>query len=776
MIKNVSKKYEYLFAALSMIFGLYLAASFLSFSPRDDSFYSVSFPEVAITKNLGGALGSELAAHGIFQLGLVAPLVPLFFMGMSMILAKDLRRVKAIFLFCLYFLTTCMLLMYFVSLLNIPLQIDGVSFMPGGWLGRSLNHSLEKTFGKSLFLAVGLGAMLPAIFPYLNRYFLWFRDRCREKIGEVLRAMRHKKGDLRLTEAPLIGNTSLPIEDWESSVPKGFPIKEASESSVASIEFSSQSEEVLSHSDFSESADFKFEGKDSTPIIHGDEGGDISGPVNIVDRLYKFPDLDVFKRHVSSQAQGITPHELKRMDELLIKTLGDFGIKAEVIGHQTGPVVTVYEVRPEAGVKQARLLGLADDLALSLKADSLLIQPIPEKSALGIQVPNQTRQDVLMGELLEHPTFSRLTSTLSFVIGKSISGQPVYADLGGMPHLLVAGSTGSGKSVGINTLITSLLTRSSPKDVRMILVDPKMLELSVYEGIPHLLMPVITQPEKATSALRWAVHEMERRYRVMQQMQVRNIAAFNQAWLDAKEETRSLIKAQLKDDEIDTLPYIVLVIDELADLMMTAPKEIESIIQRLAQKARASGIHMVLATQRPSVDIITGVIKANLPSRIAFQVVSKHDSRTILDQMGAEKLLGKGDLLLQRPGLNKLERIQGAYVSDSEVVNFVKSIKDRNQAKYDQNLIEWVEREASQDSTADKNGDDFGEDLMWDGALEIAKSQGQISASFLQRQLKIGYNRAARIVEQMEKMGLVGKADGSKPRKWLGQTGQPGLF
>jgi S-DNA-T family DNA segregation ATPase FtsK/SpoIIIE len=269
---------------------------------------------------------------------------------------------------------------------------------------------------------------------------------------------------------------------------------------------------------------------------------------------------------------------------------------------------------------------------------------------------------------------------------------------------------------------------------------------------------------------------MERRYKVMQQMQVRNIAAFNQAWIEAKEETRNLVKAQVKDDEIDTLPYIVLVIDELADLMMTAPKEIESIIQRLAQKARASGIHMVLATQRPSVDIITGVIKANLPSRIAFQVVSKHDSRTILDQMGAEKLLGKGDLLLQRPGLNKLERIQGAYVSDSEVVNFVKSIKDRNQAQYDQNLIEWVDREASQDPSGDKNVDDFGEDLMWDGALEIAKGQGQISASFLQRQLKIGYNRAARIVEQMEKMGLVGKAEGSKPRKWLGQSSQQGLF
>ncbi len=776
MTKNVSKKYEYILASLSMIFGLYLAASFLSFSPRDDSFYSVSFPGVAITNNLGGAVGSELAAHGIFQLGIVSTVIPLFFMGLSMILAKDLSKVKAIFLFCLYVFISSMLLIYLVDLFKIPFQIEGVVFMPGGWLGRSLNLSLEKTFGKYLFLAIGLGAMLPAIFPYLNRYFLWFRDRCHEKTKDILLALRHRKADLRLPEAAVIGNIPSPSDSWDSSDANVSFISKSSESGTSSLDVLRELEEGQSQHDVSDSTDFRFEGKDSTPIIHGDEGGETGGHVNIVDRLYKFPDLDVFKRHVSSHTQGITPQELKRMDELLIKTLGDFGIKAEVIGHQTGPVVTVYEVRPEAGVKQARLLGLADDLALSLKADSLLIQPIPDKSALGIQVPNQTRQDVLMGELLEHPTFSRLSSTLSFVIGKSISGQPVYADLGGMPHLLVAGSTGSGKSVGINTLITSLLTRSSPKDVRMILVDPKMLELSVYEGIPHLLMPVITQPEKATSALRWAVHEMERRYKVMQQMQVRNIAAFNQAWLDAKEETRSLIKAQLKDDEIDTLPYIVLVIDELADLMMTAPKEIESIIQRLAQKARASGIHMVLATQRPSVDIITGVIKANLPSRIAFQVVSKHDSRTILDQMGAEKLLGKGDLLLQRPGLNKLERIQGAYVSDSEVVNFVKSIKDRNQAIYDQNLIDWVEREASQDSGADKNSDDFGEDLMWDGALEIAKSQGQISASFLQRQLKIGYNRAARIVEQMEKMGLVGKADGSKPRKWLGQTGQPGLF
>lgn len=746
MQTKFSKKYHYVASSFAMGLGALFTISLLSFSPKDDSFYSVSFPTQKAVTNLGGAVGAELAAHGIFQLGLAVSVLPILLMISGVIVIRSSQKGKDFLKLAIGSFLAIMALLYLLETWSVPFRVQGFDLFPGGWVGHSIKTSSDQAFGKAILWILAFSALFPI---FLIR---------QEKISEIFKVIK-----ALVWPAKRLSRPALPIPQKQKEVEESFePILEGEHQQVLALQSLSAEGETRVPDKVSGAL---------IPVVFG-EVKDSDHTTLIPDQTYRFPSLEMFKRVNSNQLQGITPAELKRMDELLIKTLSDFGIHAEVIGHQSGPVVTVYEVRPEAGIKQARLLGLADDLALSLKADSLLIQPIPEKSALGIQVPNQLRQDVLMGELLDHPTFSRLSSPLSFVIGKSISGQPIYADLGAMPHLLVAGSTGSGKSVGINTLITSLLARSSPKEVRMILVDPKMLELSVYEGIPHLLMPVITQPEKATSALRWAAHEMDRRYRVMQQMQVRNIGAFNQAWLEASKETRDGIRAGLQDTTLDTLPYIVLIIDELADLMMTAPKEIEALIQRLAQKARASGIHMVLATQRPSVDIITGVIKANLPSRIAFQVVSKHDSRTILDQMGAEKLLGKGDLLLQRPGINKLERIQGAYVSDSEVVHFVKSIKESNSAQYDLSLIEWIDREAENDDGESFSSDLVGDDLRWDDALEIAKSQGQVSASYLQRQLKIGYNRAARIVEQMEKMGLVGKADGSKPRRWLGQSGQ----
>ncbi|MDB2447497.1 DNA translocase FtsK, partial [bacterium] len=484
---------------------------------------------------------------------------------------------------------------------------------------------------------------------------------------------------------------------------------------------------------------------------------------------YKFPSTSIFKSSSSEGVTSISEHEMRDVGELLTKTLLDFGVTGKIIGYQPGPVVTVYEFQPDAGIKQSKIIGLIDDIALSLKVDSILIQPVKGKRALGVQVPNSNRQVVFFGDVVTSPKFNEAPSPLTFAMGKALDGQPVLTDLTGMPHLLVAGATGSGKSVGINSLICSVVMKASPAEVRMILVDPKMLELSVYEGIPHLLMPVITEAAKASLALRWAVNEMERRYKIMQTVQVRNIQAFNAFWKKQTEESKAGIRDKLGDQEIDHLPFILLVIDELADLMLTAPKEVESVIQRLAQKARASGIHMVLATQRPSVDIITGVIKANLPSRIAFQVVSKHDSRTILDQMGADKLLGKGDMLFQKPGISKIDRIQGAFVSDEEVVDLVNQIKLDHPASYNEDLIDWIDNEASkQDVAAQGGGIEFDDDPKWDDAITIAQRNGQISASFLQRQLKIGYNRAARIVEAMESQGLVDKSSGSKPRKWIG--------
>lgn len=488
---------------------------------------------------------------------------------------------------------------------------------------------------------------------------------------------------------------------------------------------------------------------------------------------YTPPSLDIFKRSDERVSMGLSQRELETTGQVLTKTLEDFGVNGKIVGWQPGPVVTVFEYQPEAGIKQSKILGLLDDIALSLKVDSIFIHPIPGKRALGIQVPNTRRDSVLIGDVLASDVFQKSPSPLTFAMGKTINGTPYCSDLTAMPHLLAAGATGTGKSVAINALLCSIIMKSSPDDVRMILVDPKMLELSVYDGIPHLLMPVITEPDRASVALKWAANEMERRYKLMQHAQVRNIGGFNQFWDTTSEERKTQIRGLVSDDSIQRLPYILLVIDELADLMLTAPKDVEGSIQRLAQKARASGIHMVLATQRPSVDVITGVIKANLPCRLSFQVVSKHDSRTILDQVGSEKLLGKGDILLQRPGAGRLERLQGSLVTDEEVLALVASAKSNYKSTYDERAMGWIDEEVTR-SSSDISSDDLSAlvdgDPKWDEAINIAKTHGVVSASFLQRHLKIGYNRAARIVEAMEAQGLVAKADGAKPRRWLGST------
>lgn len=486
---------------------------------------------------------------------------------------------------------------------------------------------------------------------------------------------------------------------------------------------------------------------------------------------YSPPPAHIFK---TSDALGplsnLQKREFEARAKLLTETFEDFGISGKVVAIQPGPVVTVFEFQPDAGTKISKITGLVDDLALALRVDSIIMHPVRGKRAIGIQVPNSERETVRFGDLITSEDYRQAVSPLTLALGKSISGDPVCADLTKMPHLLMAGATGAGKSVAINALLCSIIMKSSPKQVRMILVDPKMLELSVYEGIPHLLMPVITEPSKAALALKWATQEMERRYKLMQHAKVRNLANFNEFWSSSSAVEKQALRDLLCDDELDELPIILLVIDELADLMLTAPKEVESLIQRLAQKARASGIHLVLATQRPSVDVITGVIKANLPCRAAFQVVSKHDSRTIIDQNGADKLLGNGDMLLQRPGIARLDRIQGAFISDDEVISMVNAIKESGNTNYDDRVIGWIEDEA--EKLAGDDGQSLGsgdiDDPKFDMAVQIAASSGSVSASFLQRQLKIGYNRAARIVEAMEAQGMVAQADGSKPRRWLG--------
>jgi S-DNA-T family DNA segregation ATPase FtsK/SpoIIIE len=423
----------------------------------------------------------------------------------------------------------------------------------------------------------------------------------------------------------------------------------------------------------------------------------------------------------------------------------------------------MYEFKPAPGVKISKVANLSDDLAMNLKARSIrIVAPIPGKAVIGIEIPSQQRETVYLRELLGSKAYQKAKSPLTLGLGKDILGAPVANNLGRMPHLLIAGATGAGKSVFINTMVLSILYRATPDQVRMLMVDPKRIELSTYNDIPHLLYPIITNPQEATAGLRWAVNEMERRYELLARMGVRNIESFNQKL--KKDGPGALLREGDEPDQVnqtEPLPYIVVIIDELADLMMVASKEVEALITRLAQMARAAGLHLVLATQRPSVDVITGLIKANFPSRISFQVTSRVDSRTILDQQGAEQLLGKGDMLFAPPGASGLMRLHGAFVSDTEIETVADFVRGQAKPDYDPTIVQTPAEGESGGS-----GDEP-EDERYGDAVALVRETGQASISFVQRRLRVGYNRAARMIEQMEREGIVGPSDGSRPREVL---------
>lgn len=475
------------------------------------------------------------------------------------------------------------------------------------------------------------------------------------------------------------------------------------------------------------------------------------------------PSLDLLDRPDKAK-NPISQEELDVVSRLVETKLLDFNVQATVVGVYPGPVVTRFELDLAPGIKVSKITGLSKDLARSLSAISVrVVEVIPGKTYIGIELPNKHREIVRLSEVINAPKFEQNPSPLTMVLGKDIAGQPVCADLGKMPHLLVAGTTGSGKSVGVNVMILSLLYKSGPDDVRMIMIDPKMLELSVYEGIPHLLCEVVTDMKEAANALRWCVGEMERRYKLMSALGVRNLKGYNQKVLDAKEAGYPIMDPLFKDtdgmkdgpDELDKLPSIVVVIDEFADMMMIVGKKVEELIARIAQKARAAGIHLVLATQRPSVDVITGLIKANIPTRMAFQVSSKIDSRTILDQQGAENLLGMGDMLYLPPGTSVPERVHGAFVDDHEVHAVVNDWKARAKPNY---IDEILNGDATEDillpGEASESADEES-DPLYDEAVAFVIETGKVSVSSVQRKLRVGYNRAARLVEQMETSGIV---------------------
>ena len=454
----------------------------------------------------------------------------------------------------------------------------------------------------------------------------------------------------------------------------------------------------------------------------------------------------------------LSAETLEYTSRLIEKKLSDFGIEVKVVAAQPGPVITRYEIEPAIGVKGSQVITLVKDLARALSVVSVrVVETIPGKSCMGLEIPNPKRQVVRLSEILSSRIYAEMASSLTLAMGKDIAGNPIVADLAKMPHVLVAGTTGSGKSVAINAMILSLLYKATVKDVRLILVDPKMLELSVYEGIPHLLTPVVTDMKQAAHALNWCVGEMDRRYKLMSTLGVRNLSGFNQKIREAEKAGKPLTNpftiTPENPEPLKELPLIVVVIDELADLMMVVGKKVEELIARLAQKARAAGVHLLLATQRPSVDVITGLIKANIPTRVSFQVSSKVDSRTILDQMGAEQLLGQGDMLYLPPGTGYPQRVHGAFVSDQEVHRVVDYLKSRGQPQYTDDVLEGADADAEDGGAAGES--DAEADPLYDQAVDIVLKSRRASISLVQRHLRIGYNRAARLIEQMERAGLV---------------------
>lgn len=596
----------------------------------------------------------------------------------------------------------------------------------GGIIGGVAAWLLLRSFGVVGSYIIIITAVLSAVLLLASR-----------PISQLLAASRSKLGTPRLSLARIM-DFLFTEETEEEPVLRTRPARTEPEPGKASPKSLSGSAEALPPAGMAvQTAEKKAAAQEKQ------EQQSPARPVALSDgRPYRLPPLSLLGSP-PAPASSMNDTELNRRIKILEETLDSFGIPARVSEICVGPAITRYEIQPPPGVKVSRIVGLSDDIALSLAAPGVRIEaPVPGKAAVGIEVPNPEITPVHLRDLLESREFTQPASRLTVALGRDIAGTPVVADLGKMPHLLVAGATGSGKSVCINTLIASILFRATPDEVKFLMIDPKMVELATYNGIPHLISPVVTDPKKAAGTLRWAVKEMERRYELFAQHGVRDITRYNQVNQPA-------------------LPYIIVLIDELADLMMVAPADVEDSICRLAQMARAAGIHLVIATQRPSVDIITGLIKANIPSRISFAVSSQTDSRTILDMGGAEKLLGKGDMLFFPVGAPKPIRVQGAYLSDSDVEALVKYLKEQAQPVYDEQVLQAPPAEDKKAA-----GEEYEDDLL-PQAVKIFIEAGTASISLLQRRLHIGYARAARLVDIMEQKGIVGGFEGSKPRAIL---------
>ncbi|WP_022671194.1 FtsK/SpoIIIE family DNA translocase [Hippea alviniae] len=670
-------------------------------------------------KNFIGLFGAKLSFFLLNRFGILAFLIPLF-MALSLFsFAKSpLKYIRSI-LFSLLFIIFFDIVLYATVSINRANLINHGFFICGS-IGYMVGSSVIFFLGKIGTFIIFLPLSFAILYIAQKEFFVFLISLIPKKENKEV-----KKNDKeRITNSKTHKET---LEEKQQEQPKEQPKEKTEKTNPENTSSIRIDTEYLEKKDETETEKTEREAEDG----------------------YTFPSIELLDEPIQIGDEEFNRQEIEESARKLEEKLRHFGVDGKVVGVKPGPVVTMYEFRPKSGIKISKIANLYNDLALAMEAMSVrIIAPIPGKAAVGIEISNKQRKTVYMKEIIASKTFMNSTSKLTLGLGKDTVGNVFVTDLTRMPHLLIAGATGSGKSVSLNTMIVSILYKATPKEVKFVMIDPKILELSMYDGIPHMMMPVVTDPKEAAAALSALVNEMETRYKIMNETGVRNIEGFNK-------------KAKAGSIDYPPMPYIVVVVDELADLMMASGKKVEMYIERLAQKARASGIHLIVATQRPSVDVITGLIKANFPARISFKVTSKVDSRTILDQQGAEALLGMGDMLFMQPGAASLIRVHGAFISDNEIKRVTDFVKSQGSPEYNEELIEATKEIVG----ITENDEEL--DPMFEEAVRVIKEGGNPSISYLQRKLKIGYNKAARIVEQMEKKGILSKPDHRGKREIL---------
>ena len=801
---------KWLAASICFLLGAWIAVTLLDYTPRQSHEYQIGGQSAwngtvwvvhdlaAPSPNLGGPWGADIAWWSLHLLGLSTWLLPVFLLWFAWVAVRNARRLV---LTRFIAMTLCILSASGLAAMIERFQGNYFTCGLGGLLGQLFyQHTLRDTigvFGAGLLLGMvyiltlafiftrDIGTELERMFAAIRTWWELRAQRAAER-AQLKQKEKEAKGKAGTAKAAAVALMPPASRKQPLVIPK---TKEeiAREAATAKI-VDPSAPETAKTAPKTAPAD--------EPVSPGAKVASGSlGKLNIVkpeetkkarstllsraDENYQFPPLSLLREPVKLDVTS-SEEEHRQNAENLLRILAEFGVEVTLGEIHVGPVITRYEVIPAAGVRVEKIAGLDKNIALGMRAQSVRIMaPIPGKAAVGVEVPNQKRMEVGLREILESEDWASAKAELPIALGKDVSGRPLVSDLAKMPHLLIAGATGSGKSVCINAIISSILYHASPRDVRLLMIDPKIVELKIFNVLPHMLIPVVTEAKKVPAALKWLLKEMEMRYQIFAKVGVRNISGFNSrkksAAVPASETQATIDVASLPSDvEVpEHMYYVVAIIDELADLMMVAPAEIENSVARLAQLARATGIHIIIATQRPSVNVITGIIKANLPSRIAFQVASQVDSRTIIDTKGAETLIGRGDMLFSPPGTSKLVRAQGALVSDEEISKLLEFLQRNGPPAYAQDVQAHIDRAASEDEEEDDDGDgdddgELGDDEeLFKQAVEVLKTSRRASTSMLQRRLRIGYNRAARVMELMEEKGIVGPENGAQPREIL---------